>query len=385
MNMSVPASRPARRISLPLRERYILRQLLLGLLGITSGAIALIWLMQSLRFVSLVVDRGLSLRVFLELTSLMVPSFLAVILPITTFLVVLFGYQRMSGDRELAVMQAAGLSPFQLARPALACAALTTLLCYLLTLWLVPVSYHAFRRYEFEIRNRMAAFLLQDGVFTQLSKDMTVYVRSRDRNGEMHGVFVEDDRQPQARATILAERGSMIVVNNQPRVVLFNGSRQEIDHHTGRLNVLSFARNTIDLTTRKQADSEIRDATEMSLHELFHPDPRYVAQRDWGKFAVEGWRRLTAPLTTMSFVMIALIAVLSGAFSRHGNIKRPLAAILAIVGLMAMSLMLQNLAGRNLRLVPLLWVVAVAPALVGAIWLFGREILARKRKSNDGA
>ncbi|BAT20259.1 LPS export ABC transporter permease LptF [Asaia bogorensis] len=383
--MSASASRSKQRSLLLLRERYILRQLFLGLVGITSGAIALIWLMQSLRFVSLVVDRGLSLRVFIQLTSLMIPSFLAVILPITTFLVVLFGYQRMSGDRELTVMQAAGLSPFQLARPAMACALITTVIGYILNLWLVPVSYHAFRRYEFEIRNRMAAFLLQDGVFAQLSKDMTVYVRTRDRDGEMHGVFVEDDRQPEARATIIAERGTMVVVDNQPRVVLFNGSRQEIDHHTGRLNVLTFTRNSIDLSSSKQADTEVRDASEMSLPELFHPDPRYVSQRDWGKFAVEGWRRLTSPLTTLSFSMIALVAVLSGAFSRHGNIKRPLAAILSVVGLMAMSLMLQNLAGRNLGLVPLLWGVAILPAIGCAVWLFLPRGLNSGRKTSHGA
>ncbi|RUT25324.1 LPS export ABC transporter permease LptF [Asaia sp. W19] len=383
--MSESASRPKRRSFLLLRERYILRQLFLGLVGITSGAIALIWLMQSLRFVSLVVDRGLSLRVFLQLTSLMIPSFLAVILPITTFLVVLFGYQRMSGDRELTVMQAAGLSPFQLARPAMACALITTVLGYILNLWLVPVSYHAFRRYEFEIRNRMAAFLLQDGVFAQLSKDMTVYVRKRDRDGVMHGVFVEDDRQPEARATIIAERGNMVVIDNQPRVVLFNGSRQEIDHHTGRLNVLTFQRNTIDLSSSKQAESENRDAAEMSLPELFHPDPNYVSQRDWGKFAVEGWRRLTAPLTTLSFSMIALVAVLSGAFSRHGNIKRPMTAILSVVGLMALSLMLQNLAGRNLALVPLLWLVAILPAIGCGFWIFGREALNAGRRKSNGA
>ena len=50
-----------------------------------SGAlytlVALIWLTQSLRFVELVVNRGLSFSVFLELTSLLVPGFVAVILP----------------------------------------------------------------------------------------------------------------------------------------------------------------------------------------------------------------------------------------------------------------------------------------------------------------
>ena len=65
--------------------RYIFRQLSLALLAVTGGLTALIWLTQSLRFVELVVNRGLSMTVFIRLTSLLIPSFVAVILPITTF------------------------------------------------------------------------------------------------------------------------------------------------------------------------------------------------------------------------------------------------------------------------------------------------------------
>ena len=89
-------------------DRYVLRQLLGALLASTGGLAALIWLTQSLRFVAMVVDRGLSLRVFLQLTGLLIPSFVAVILPITTFVVIQFIYQRLAGDRELTVMRAAG-------------------------------------------------------------------------------------------------------------------------------------------------------------------------------------------------------------------------------------------------------------------------------------
>lgn len=362
-----------------LLDRYVLKQLALGLTGITTGAIALIWLMQSLRFVSLVVDRGLSLRVFLELTGLMIPSFLAVILPITTFLVILFGYQRMTSDRETTVMQAAGLSASQMARPGVICATIATVLCYLLNLWIVPTSYHSFKKYQFEIRNRLAAYLIQEGVFTPLSKDMTVYVRSKDRNGQLRGIFVEDDRLPQSHATILAEYGSMIVVDDVPHVVLYNGSRQEIDKHNGRLDVLTFKRNLIDLTSKNHPARQPRDAGEMSISELLNPENASVSPRDRGKFAVEAWKRLTSPLTALSYGMVALFTVLSGAFSRHGNIKRPFTAILTVVALIALNLLLQNLTSRNLQLVPLMWLVAGLPAALCAGLLFGPELRQRLR------
>ena len=92
-------------------DRYMFYQQLWALIAVTGGLAALIWLTQSLRFVELVVNHGLSIGVFLELTGLLIPSFVAVILPITTFVVIQFIYQRLAGDRELTVMRSAGLSP----------------------------------------------------------------------------------------------------------------------------------------------------------------------------------------------------------------------------------------------------------------------------------
>ncbi|MDE7546718.1 LPS export ABC transporter permease LptF [Acetobacter fabarum] len=364
----------------PTLDRYVLRQLLVALAATTGGLVALIWLMQSLHFVPLVVDRGLSLRVFIELTSLLLPSFAAVVMPITTFIVSLFVYQRLSSDRELTVMQAAGLSPFSLARPGLICAALSTLIVFVLNVWVVPSSYHEFRQYELQIRNKMAAFMLQDGVFTKVSNTMTVYIRSRDQNGVLWGILVEDDRQPDSHAIILASHGNMVTVNDVPRVVLYDGSRQVLDRKTGRLNMLFFEQDTMDFSTAQPSSQTLRDSTEMSLPELLSPDPGIVSPRDMGKFKVEGWRRLASPLTCFSFAMIGIFTMLQGAFSRHGNITRPLMAVLCVVGLLAGNMLLQNLAGRDIRLIPLIPFFATLPGLICAYLLFVPEIKANRRQ-----
>ena len=359
-------------------DRYVLRQLLAALVATTGGLAALIWLTQSLHFVQLVVDRGLSLGTFLKLTGLLVPSFIAVILPITTFVVTQFVYGRLANDRELTVMRAAGLSSFRLSRPAIACAALAAVACTVLDIWVVPASYHEFRTFQFAIRNRMAAYLLQDGVFTQVSTQMTVYVRRKAPDGSLQGILVEDDRQPHARATILAERGRIVTdPSGTPDVLLFDGSRQEVDRQTGRLDVLTFAQNTISLTsTDKNADQQYRDSAEMTITELLHPDPRTTLPRDRGKFAVEANRRLSSPLTALSFAAVALLAVLNGTFSRHGNIVRPIVAIGAIVGLLAAGLVIQNLAARIPALMPLIWLHATLPGLVALAFLYAPELRA---------
>jgi lipopolysaccharide export system permease protein len=357
---------------------YIFRQLLGALVAVTGGLTALIWLTQSLRFVELVVNHGLSFLVFLHLTGLLIPSFVAVVLPITTYVVIQFIYQRLAGDRELTVMRATGLSPFALARPALAVAMLAVLTGYILNLWVVPASLRDFREFQWEIRNRMAAFLLQDGVFTQISDNLTVYVRSRDPDGTLHGILVDDTRDPTAHATILAERGRLVEGPSGPRVLLVDGSRQELDHQTGRLNMLTFRENNIDLADANHSESARQaDMSELPLSALLDPHP--VNPHDASKWIAEGYRRLTNPLTALSYAFVALFAVLSGAFRRHGGLARPLAAVGTVVVLLALGLASDNLAARDNSVIPFMWAQAVLPGVICAWLLLGPQVLAAWR------
>jgi lipopolysaccharide export system permease protein len=355
---------------IPRLDIYIFRQVLLALIVTTGGLTALIWLTQSLRFVDLVVNRGLSFLVFLQLTSLLIPSFIAVILPITTYVVIQFVYQRMAADRELTVMRATGLSPWALARPALAVALLATLLGYGLSLWAVPASMAEFKEFQWEIRNRLAAFLLQDGVFTPLSDKLTVYVRSRGQDGTLQGILVDDARDPTAHATILAQRGRLLEGPAGPRVLLLDGSRQEIDHQSGRLNMLTFKQNEIELADATKSDV-VRplDISELPLGALLDPHPYF--ERDKAKWKAEAHKRLTAPLTTMAYALVGLFSALGGIFRRHGGLIRPLATVGIMVGLLALGLAFGTLAARDNNLLFLLWLQAAVPAIACAWLLFG--------------
>lgn len=354
-------------------DRYIARQLAIALIAVTGGLALLIWLTQSLRFVELVVNRGLSFAVFVQLTSLMIPSFVAVILPITTFVVVLFVYQRLAGDRELVVMRAAGLSAGALARPALGAAAVAAVCGWLLHIYIVPWSYGQFREYQFEIRNQMAAVLLQDGVFTQVSDDVTVYVRARNSDGTLRGLVIHDARDRTNPATILAEGGVITPGLSGPRVTLYNGSRQQLDRATGRLNMLQFAENTLDLSQSKRLEeNRTRDSRERSIAELLNPDPNEpINPRDIPKFRVEAHQRMSGPITGISFALVALAATLTGAFRRHGGLVRPLVGVGLLVGLLAAGLAVGNLAARIPALLPLVWLHALLPGLAAGFLLFG--------------
>src|SRR5881227_3513579 len=118
-------------------DRYILRQCLSVTLFVTAALSAAVWLAQSLRLVDLIVNRGLSVEVFLYLAVLILPRFLDIVLPVGAFIAVLFVFNRLTSESELVVMRSAGLGPLALARPVfllagIAFAALMALSAYFL-------------------------------------------------------------------------------------------------------------------------------------------------------------------------------------------------------------------------------------------------------------
>ncbi|QHI95847.1 LptF/LptG family permease [Aristophania vespae] len=349
---------------LKLLDQYITKQLLLSLLGLTFGAIALIWLTQSLRFVSLIVQHGLALKAFLHLTLLMIPSFAAIILPVTTFLVILFTYQKLSHDKELVILQSMGLSSLRLARAGLFCGGIATLICYCLTLWLAPASYHAFHRYEFKIRNRIAAFLLEEGVFTTVSPTMTIYIHRRHNENEFYGVLIQDNKNATKPVTIFAERGTLISRPEGPRLVLSNGTRQQLNRSTQKISMLDFKNDTLDLDGPVTPQKINREASELPLLTLLHP-PHDTPKRLQNKLKVEGWNRLITPLFTLSYSIIGVVCILRTRFSRHSNIVRPFVAVVLVIALLLFSLMLKNMAERELTFIFFLALEAILPAIIG--------------------
>ena len=104
---------------------YIMGQLIGPLIVVAFSFTCVIWLTQSLRFIDLIINKGLSFGLFLYMTALLLPSLLSVILPIALFAAVLYTYHQLIVDREIIVLKAIGLSNARLALPALGIASIS--------------------------------------------------------------------------------------------------------------------------------------------------------------------------------------------------------------------------------------------------------------------
>src|SRR5881394_3252963 len=126
-------------------DRYILRQCFGVMIFVTAALSAAIWLAQSLRLIDLIVNRGLSIEIFLYLAALILPRFLDIVLPIGVFIAVLFTFNKLLAESEIVVMRAAGMSQLGLAKPALALATFAWVVLFAMSAYFLPASNRAFK------------------------------------------------------------------------------------------------------------------------------------------------------------------------------------------------------------------------------------------------
>ncbi|MHB1204002.1 MAG: LptF/LptG family permease [Rhodospirillaceae bacterium] len=346
---------------------YIFRQLGLGTVMVGLVLTLIVWLTQSLQFLQFIINKGLALGDWLKLTTLLLPSFVGVILPTALFFVVVFIYNKLIVDRELVVVQAAGVSRWGLASPALAAAAAAVVVGYALSLFGVPAAYRGFREAQWNLKANASQVLIREGAFNTLTDGLTVYVRERGRSGELEGVIVHDSRQPQKSITLMAEHGALGEGDNGPRIVLANGSRQELPRGSGNLSLLYFDSYALDLDEVAAApEGRYANNQERSTLDLLSTrESETLPPQKVSRMHAEAHQRLVGPLAALGYTLVALIFMLTGVSDKRGQIERIAGAVGVIVLLHAAALGAMNLAARALFFVPLMYVVGLVPVAAG--------------------
>lgn len=352
-------------------QKYVFRQVAISTVFIVATLTAVIWLTQSMRFVKYILNKGLALETFFELTGLLLPSFILITGPIALFFGTLFTLNKMTNDRELVVMRSSGISNMTITRPVVYLALLVTAFGYSVSLYFMPMAFREFRELQYEIRNNFSAGLLQEGTFNNLGNGLTIYVRSRDGQ-EMRGILVQDSRKKAVQVTMMAERGVVVSGDSGSRVVMFDGNRQELEPKTGQLSMLYFDQYSFDIAFLDNSASDSwRQPNERFLPQLLYPDNSDGDQYYKSKLIAEGHNRLTVPLYTLTMPLLALVIMLTGQFNKRGHTLRLVIGLGVVATIQGAAIGLLSVAAKVNALIPLMYVNAIAPILV-SLYLLSR-------------
>jgi len=341
---------------------YLIQQLIIAFLFSSIAVSFVVLFTQSFRMLSFVIDNSSSLLIFVQLMGLMIPTFLPIILPISFGVSVLFIYHKFAVDSELVVMRSAGLSPFKLAKPALILAMILIVFGGVLSIWATPAANRSLVYLQYKVKDKFSSLMIKPGVFNDISKGLTLFAQRRDVAGRLENILVHDVRKPKTPITIMAKKGQFTIESGMPKIVIFEGRRQEIDVATGHLQQLDFDRYVLDLNVLKSKKTTRQpNPRELSIIDLFKEQNKDISDSRKGKIRAEIHQRLASPFLALTFALIGLSVILVGDFNRRGMTKRVVMATIYIVVVQAAMLGLISQVAKSVWFVPVLYLVAFAP------------------------
>ena len=324
-------------------DRYIFRQMLVPVVGAVAALTAIGLLSQSLAQFDLVVERGQSAWTFLKVTLYSLPGLAGLIFPIALFVGLLVALTRLQGEHEFTAAFAAGVPMMKAAAPAIRIGIYFTLISLASNLFVQPMAARLFRQELFHIKTDLVSALVKEGAFATSGTGLTVYAQSIDQNGRLRSIFIRTPAPDGHDTTYAAKEGRILHVGSSSVLVMRNGSQQRITEK-GTLEVIAWPEYSIDITPYFVSDDylDYREG-DRYMHELLFP-----VKYDWEhlkakKLEAEAHARLSGPLYCLSFVLLAVVAVLGGRFNRNGYAGRiavacAVAAVVRIAGVIAATL-----------------------------------------------
>lgn len=288
-------------------NRYIFRTTLGAFLVVLVSLTAVIWVTQALHDIDIMTSQGQTILVFVGITGLIIPLLVLVIAPIALVIAAAHVLNKLSTDSELIVMNAAGMSPWVLFRGFMAVAIVVSLMVAVISAYLAPAGLRMLRDWLTEVRANVVSTIVQPGRFTSIEKHVTMHIRERRPNGQLAGIFLDDQRNPQERVTVMAETGELLDNDKGTFLVLQKGVIQRRRPDRRDPAMVTFQRYAFDLSQFAGGASSVKySIRERYLWQLIFPDPKDpMVTEQPGQFRAELHDRLVAPLYPIAFVVIA--------------------------------------------------------------------------------
>ena len=358
-------------------DKYIAKQVLFGLLIVSSILLGIAWFSQIIRLLSYLVNNNIGFWAFLKMTSLLLPDLLVIILPIALFAVVLFIYNKLASDKELVIMEAVGMSVRDLSKPVLFLSVAITLICFFITLYISPIYATKYRTFLFDSENDISALLIQEGEFNQITEGLTIYVKSSTDN-ILSDIFINDQRQKNRIRTILAERGIVSTSNKNISLALVNGSVQEKSHE--KYTFGTFEKYTADLGVIAKNSVRSKRPSELSLIELINSkDLGYANDATYSKYLVEFHKRLIQPLYNIIFALIALLAIFKSPLNKRSNSKNMIFSVFGMIGFQMLYISIFNMLRVHPNLYSIVYILTFISIGVMLRFLYSDKGLITKR------
>jgi lipopolysaccharide export system permease protein len=338
-------------------DRYIFRNVFGAFLLILISLTAVIWLTHALREIDLMTNQRQTILTFIGITGLLIPMLVLVIAPLALVVAVGHTLNRLNTDSEIVVMNASGMSPWRIFRPFLTTTLLVSLLVLGVSAYVAPAGLRELRDWATKVKADFVVNIVQPGRFINIERGLTLHIRERRGDGQLLGIFIDDRRDPNERATSLAEYGEIVETGRGTFLVLINGSVQRVESGRADPTIVKFERYAFDLS-RFAGGPQLGalGVRERNLWDVAFPDPNDPTYKQIPThFRAELHDRIAAPIYPIAFTVLCFAILGAPRTSRQSREVSIVITIAAIGGLRLIGFACNVIAAQNVAAIYVMW------------------------------
>jgi lipopolysaccharide export system permease protein len=226
------------------------------------------------------VGKGLPWKVIGQFFLLSIPFTIALTVPMSVLVAVLYAYSRLASENEVTALKANGVSPWRLVTPAIIGGVLMSIGLLAFNDQVLPRANHQLKTLQDDIAQTKPALLLKEQVINSIAEGKFYLKAGKvdQAGGQLKEVVIYNLADPSRRRTIYADSGRIAFASNRIDLDLdlFHGQMQEVaTDKPSQLDRLFFDQDRIKIRnvgsggfTQTKADSTANGDREMSVCEM---------------------------------------------------------------------------------------------------------------------
>ncbi len=346
--------------------RYYNQEILHLMLMILISFLVIMISISFVRYLALAADGAMPLKNAFALLGVVLPNFIDLLLPVSLFLAIVVGLNRLLHDNELLIGFACGMSFSSLILKLFRFSLPVCLICFVLSFAVVPKMVE-YQNQLTEINSQNASILnyIQSGRFFALGDNQIVYISNIDlKNRNSQNIFLYQKNEDVTKI-LLSPMGSISNQGNAlANIALENGQEYDLPNTMNPLaiRIASFQHLNMILIPNYDFDNTDLNAVS-SLRLIKQHTPRDLIELEW---------RATLPLAALVLTVIG--TVLSDLRPRKSKLVKIFYAIMLFIIYFNLITVIKSLLNHGqFPLFPGLFIVHFGFLLAGIVLLAMRE------------
>lgn len=231
-------------------DRYILRLVLVPMIGVFMLAASLLLLEKMLRLFEFVSTEGGPITVVFRMLVNLVPEYAGLAIPLGLMLGILFAFRKLATSSELDVMRAVGLSYNRLLRVPYILTIALMALNFAIVGYLQPLARFAYQELEYELQSGALGASIKVGEFNAIEDRMALRIESSEDGGrQLIGIFARVADENGQALSISAREGRFLANREDRNTIILRLVDGTIVHEVpnGSARVLSFSQHDLPI------------------------------------------------------------------------------------------------------------------------------------------